>query len=150
VRNKLYLTLAQLTALHAGVPNGTVNGLCLTFTLVRIGYAMAYIVTENAKLSYIRSVFWWAGNFTCFALATQCMRNGDLHLNVAIPTLKMYSCLWQSAGDGMRFHILASQILLISAIILLCYPSYCMSISQGTICNFQEPLQLGIEIAICP
>jgi uncharacterized MAPEG superfamily protein len=63
-----HLTLAQLMALHAGVPNGTVNGLCLTFTLVRIGYAVAYIVTDNAKLSYIRSLFWWAGNFTCFTL----------------------------------------------------------------------------------
>jgi uncharacterized MAPEG superfamily protein len=55
-------------ALHAGLPNGTINGLCLTYTLVRIGYAFAYVLIDNAKLSYLRSLLWWSGNAICFTL----------------------------------------------------------------------------------
>jgi uncharacterized MAPEG superfamily protein len=55
-------------ALHAGVPNGTINGLCLGYTVVRIAYALAYILVETVRWSYLRSFCWHVGNISCFTL----------------------------------------------------------------------------------
>ncbi|KAK9896782.1 hypothetical protein P389DRAFT_84100 [Cystobasidium minutum MCA 4210] len=50
----------------AGLPNPFINKLCLAYTTFRAIYAYLYIHTTDHKLSYLRSLAWWAGNFTCF------------------------------------------------------------------------------------
>jgi uncharacterized MAPEG superfamily protein len=56
---------AILSAYLAGVSTATLNGLSLWFTLSRIVYGIAYINTESYKFSFIRSLCWWSGNFSC-------------------------------------------------------------------------------------
>jgi uncharacterized MAPEG superfamily protein len=41
-------------------------GLGVGYTVARLTYACAYILTENEMLSYVRSLCWWAGNVVCF------------------------------------------------------------------------------------
>jgi uncharacterized MAPEG superfamily protein len=41
-------------------------GIGAGYTCSRILYAVAYIAIEDEMLSYVRSVFWWAGNAVCF------------------------------------------------------------------------------------
>jgi len=36
--------------------------------VARAGFAVAYVGTENEKLSYVRSGLWWLGNGICFWL----------------------------------------------------------------------------------
>lgn len=57
-----------LFALQAGVPNHTINRSALVYTGARIAYAAAYLLIEDVKLSYLRSLLWWAGNVTCLRL----------------------------------------------------------------------------------
>jgi len=43
-----------------------VLGLGVGYTVARVLFAVAYILTENEILSYGRSLVWWAGNAVCF------------------------------------------------------------------------------------
>jgi uncharacterized MAPEG superfamily protein len=45
---------------------GMFVGLGVGYTVARLTYACAYILTENEMLSYLRSLCWWAGNVVCF------------------------------------------------------------------------------------
>jgi hypothetical protein len=44
----------------------TINRICLSYILSRIGYGAAYYYIETHPTAYIRSTFWWASNLTCF------------------------------------------------------------------------------------
>jgi hypothetical protein len=44
----------------------TINRICLSYILSRIGYGAAYYYIETHPMAYIRSTFWWASNLTCF------------------------------------------------------------------------------------
>ena len=57
----------QLAAQQAGLPNAYINRICLAYSLIRIGYAYAYLNITTAELSFIRSLLWWAGNSVSFA-----------------------------------------------------------------------------------
>lgn len=59
---------AVLFAHHAGLPAQLINKYALIYTLVRIAYAVAYARITDKTASYLRSVLWWSGNFTCFRL----------------------------------------------------------------------------------
>ncbi|KIV78884.1 hypothetical protein PV11_06489 [Exophiala sideris] len=62
---------SALFATVAKVPNETVNRACLVYTIARLVYAAAYLTIDKVALSYIRSLAWWAGNFTCMYLLWQ-------------------------------------------------------------------------------
>jgi hypothetical protein len=59
---------AQLMAIYAGVPNGTINGLCFSYTVTRIAFAIAYILVGSERWSYVRSFCWYVGNICCTTL----------------------------------------------------------------------------------
>ncbi|OQD80103.1 hypothetical protein PENANT_c039G11608 [Penicillium antarcticum] len=56
---------AMLLSLHAGLPNETINGIGLWYTVSRVAYSFAYSYIESPALSYLRSVTWWSGNISC-------------------------------------------------------------------------------------
>jgi uncharacterized MAPEG superfamily protein len=60
------LTTIQLFALLGNQNTSTQIGLGAGYTVARILYAVAYIVTTNELWSYGRSLLWWAGNIVCF------------------------------------------------------------------------------------
>jgi len=62
---------SALFAVVAKVPNESVNGACLAYSVARAVYAVAYVAVDNVKYSYIRSLAWWASNFSCFYLLWQ-------------------------------------------------------------------------------
>jgi uncharacterized MAPEG superfamily protein len=64
---------SALFATVAKVPNKTINKACLVYSASRLVYAVAYLTIDmdRAKLSYIRSLAWWASNFTCMYLLWQ-------------------------------------------------------------------------------
>ncbi len=68
VENLPLLIGSLLFATHTGVPNELVNQIAFTYSLARIGYALAYIYTEQFALSFIRTAMWWVGTGNCFFL----------------------------------------------------------------------------------
>lgn len=63
-----FFAVATVLAIQARLPNAMINRYGLVYTLVRIGYAIAYAQTEDETLSLIRGAFWWISNITCFRL----------------------------------------------------------------------------------
>lgn len=59
---------SALFATVAKVPNETINRACLAYSIARLVYAVAYLAFDKVQLSYLRSLAWWASNFTCFYL----------------------------------------------------------------------------------
>ena len=55
-------------AIQAGLPNTMINRYSVIYTLLRIGFAVAYAQIEDKSLSYIRTAFWWSSNIACFRL----------------------------------------------------------------------------------
>lgn len=55
---------AVLAALHAGVAQASIDQLAIAFTLLRIGYGIAYI----ADIHWLRSLLWFAALGCCVAL----------------------------------------------------------------------------------
>lgn len=55
----------QLFALHAQLPNSTINKVCASYIASRICYAASYNLIESHSLSWIRTVAWWPGNSIC-------------------------------------------------------------------------------------
>merc|ERR1712000_773434 len=49
----------------------TINKACLVYSASRLVYAAAYLTIDKHKLSYIRSLAWWASSFTCMYLLWQ-------------------------------------------------------------------------------
>ena len=65
---KLSCTLTEssvLFATYSGVPNPTINAICVWYTLSRLFYGAAYILIESERLSLIRTLFWWSCNASC-------------------------------------------------------------------------------------
>ncbi|KAJ5761807.1 uncharacterized protein N7511_005189 [Penicillium nucicola] len=56
---------AMLLSLYAGLPNETINGLGIWYTVSRVAYSFAYSYIESPSWSYLRSVTWWSGNISC-------------------------------------------------------------------------------------
>ncbi|KAL9075461.1 MAG: hypothetical protein Q9161_001533 [Pseudevernia consocians] len=56
---------AVVFATYGGVPNATVNGICVWYTLSRLAYGAAYIWIESRRLSMVRSAIWWSCNASC-------------------------------------------------------------------------------------
>lgn len=54
-----------LFATYSGVPNTTINAICVWYTLSRLAYGAAYILIESERLSLIRTLFWWSCNASC-------------------------------------------------------------------------------------
>lgn len=61
--SRLYVVLL---AVHAGVPNETINTIGAWYTLSRVAFGLLYIVVESEGLSFLRSAAWWSGNLSCF------------------------------------------------------------------------------------
>lgn len=59
---------SALFAVVAKVPNETVNRACLAYSLARVVYSVAYLTVAKVNCSYIRSLAWWASNFSCVYL----------------------------------------------------------------------------------
>ncbi|PMD41899.1 hypothetical protein L207DRAFT_333389 [Hyaloscypha variabilis F] len=57
-----------LLALHAGVSTQKLNGLMILYTLARVAYAASYILIEDERASFLRSVLWWTGNTSCISM----------------------------------------------------------------------------------
>ena len=57
---------SQLFAHHAGLPNATINKLCLAYSVIRVFYAWCYLNITTREASFLRSLAWWAGNIVCF------------------------------------------------------------------------------------
>ena len=57
-----------LWACLQGAPAEEVNQCALAYTIVRLAYAAVYLGGQSLAISYVRSLLWWAGNFTCFRL----------------------------------------------------------------------------------
>ncbi|KAN0098984.1 hypothetical protein V8E51_014647 [Hyaloscypha variabilis] len=57
-----------LLALHAGVPTQNLNGLMALYSSAIIAYAAAYILIEDERASFLRSVLWWVGNTSCISM----------------------------------------------------------------------------------
>lgn len=66
ISNLPFFWFAAGFAQLAGLPHPFINKLCVIYSLARAIYAYAYIHTTKHKFSYVRSLAWWAGNFTCF------------------------------------------------------------------------------------
>jgi uncharacterized MAPEG superfamily protein len=66
VENFPLLVASVMFVLVGRKDEGTVLGLGLGYLGTRIGYSIAYILTEGERWSYVRSVFWWVGNGVCF------------------------------------------------------------------------------------
>jgi len=62
---------SALFATVAKVPTETINKACLVYSASRLVYAAAYLTIDKHKLSYIRSLAWWASSFTCMYLLWQ-------------------------------------------------------------------------------
>ncbi|KAJ6028956.1 hypothetical protein N7499_000098 [Penicillium canescens] len=56
---------AMLLSLYAGLPNETINGIGIWYTLSRVAYSFAYSYIDSPTVSYLRSVTWWSGNISC-------------------------------------------------------------------------------------
>ena len=54
-----------LFASYAGVPNATINGIGLWYTVSRLVYGAAYIFIESEQLSIVRTAIWWSCNMSC-------------------------------------------------------------------------------------
>ncbi|KAF2171672.1 hypothetical protein M409DRAFT_50337 [Zasmidium cellare ATCC 36951] len=66
VENFPLLVAAVVLAHVGGLENSVVNGLGLWYTVVRVGYAGAYIFNERSRgVALLRGVFWWTGNIVC-------------------------------------------------------------------------------------
>lgn len=59
---------SALFAIVSKVPNETINRACTVYSVARVVYGVAYVVVDNVKYSYIRSVAWWASNISCLYL----------------------------------------------------------------------------------
>ncbi len=65
---KFFSTLTKCSVLFAtfgGVPNTTINGICVWYTLSRLAYGAAYVLIESERLSIVRSAIWWSCNASC-------------------------------------------------------------------------------------
>lgn len=61
------LSLAlQVFAKQAGLPNASVNRICLFYTTLRILYGYSYVNITSAGASWLRTLLWWTSSFTCF------------------------------------------------------------------------------------
>jgi hypothetical protein len=45
------------------------------YTLARLAHAASYILIEDERLSFMRSVIWWCGNLACFNMLGQAAKN---------------------------------------------------------------------------
>lgn len=59
---------AVILAVQAGLPNTMINRYAVIYTLVRIGFGVAYAQIEDNNLSFIRTALWWSSNIVCFRL----------------------------------------------------------------------------------
>jgi len=59
---------AIVMAMFAGVSADSVNSLGLLYSLLRIAYIVAYWKGSSLKISWFRSVVYWAGNISCLRL----------------------------------------------------------------------------------
>lgn len=94
--NPRFLSPPQTLVHSSGLSNSFVNKLCLVYSLVRLGYGYAYINNSTHKSSFIRSAFWWAGNFTCFYGLWQAGKsyNGGLWWRVSTRSLQRGHLDW--------------------------------------------------------
>ncbi|PYH97302.1 hypothetical protein BO71DRAFT_396286 [Aspergillus ellipticus CBS 707.79] len=56
---------AIVVALITGLPNETINGIGLWYTLSRVAFGLAYVGIESEAWSFLRSLLWWSGNISC-------------------------------------------------------------------------------------
>ncbi|TVY13371.1 hypothetical protein LARI1_G008903, partial [Lachnellula arida] len=68
VEGYTFFVAGVLLGLHAGVPSQTLNGLMAIYSLVRIGFGISYITIESEGNSWLRTLFWWAGNISCITM----------------------------------------------------------------------------------
>lgn len=54
-----------LLANIAKVDTETIDLIGVWYSASRVAYALAYYYIENKNLSYLRSVAWWSGNWSC-------------------------------------------------------------------------------------
>jgi uncharacterized MAPEG superfamily protein len=40
----------------------------ILYTLARVAYAASYILIEDERASFLRSVLWWTGNTSCISM----------------------------------------------------------------------------------
>jgi len=66
IENLPYFLVAMVFAHHAGLPNATINKLCLAYSIIRVFYAWAYLTITTREASFLRSLAWWSGNIVCF------------------------------------------------------------------------------------
>ncbi|RDW91646.1 hypothetical protein BP5796_02811 [Coleophoma crateriformis] len=66
VENFPLFVAAILFALIGNQNTTTIVGFGIGYTMARIFYGIAYIMTDNEMWSYARSILWWAGNVLCF------------------------------------------------------------------------------------
>jgi len=57
-----------LFATVSKVPSQTINRVCAIYSIARIVYVVAYLFVGRWKHSWIRSLSWWIGNFSCIYL----------------------------------------------------------------------------------
>jgi uncharacterized MAPEG superfamily protein len=62
-------------ALLAKLPGSKINTIGIVYTLARFAYAVAYVLTEKRKYSWVRSLCWWIGNGACFWAILQTRRD---------------------------------------------------------------------------
>lgn len=51
--------------LLARLPASTVNLVGAVYTLARVGFAVAYVLVERQRWSWVRTGFWWVSNVCC-------------------------------------------------------------------------------------
>ena len=68
VENFTVFAASTVLAVAAGVPYEVVNASCLVYTLSSLAYGPAYILVEQWKHTWLRSLSWWIGNDACLYL----------------------------------------------------------------------------------
>ena len=71
VENLPLLISSILFAMYGGVPNESINRVALIYSLARVAYAIAYHITEQFALSFVRTAMWWVGTASCMSLLWQ-------------------------------------------------------------------------------
>lgn len=59
---------AMIWAHVAGLENSVINRSALVYTVVRVVYAINYVVVEREAWSRLRGLMWWTGNVVCCRL----------------------------------------------------------------------------------
>lgn len=49
----------------AKVDTATIDLIGVWYSVSRVTYALLYYYVENKSVSYLRSVAWWSGNWSC-------------------------------------------------------------------------------------